>query len=201
MTPASDVTIVSTGTANLASVVAAFDRIGLRAIIARDPDDVRYARRVVLPGVGAFGAAREQLRQSGMDTVLLERLRAKEPMLMICLGMQLLALASEESEAVAGFGVIPNVVRKLPEGVRLPQIGWNRVEPTEGMQFVRSGYAYFANSYCFTEGAASWLTASSEHGRPFIAAFERGTQLACQFHPELSGAWGEELLARWSAAC
>lgn len=196
-----DVTIVSTGTANLASVVAAFRRIGARAVIAKSPEDVRKARRVVLPGVGAFAAAMAELRRTGMDTALTERFAKGAPMLAICLGLQLLAEGSEESPGVSGLGIISRSVDRLPEGVRLPQLGWNSVVPADGALLVTPGYAYFANSYCLHDADSSWTPAWSDHGGRFVAALERGPQLACQFHPELSADWGQALLARWFAAC
>ena len=79
----------------------------------------------------------------------------------------------------------------------MPQLGWNRVVPKEGCTFLNEGYAYFANSYRLTSIPEGWSGATSDHGGDFVAAIERGTILACQFHPELSGAWGAELVDRW----
>lgn len=197
----SDVTLVSTGTANLASVMAAFERIGARAVIAPGPEAVRTARRVVLPGVGAFAAAMTVLRGNGMAEVLVERLDRGDATLMICLGLQLLAEGSEESPDVAGLGVIPATVRRLPAGVRLPQLGWNQVVPASPQRFVREGYAYYANSFCLYQADPSWKVAWTDHGGAFVASLERERQLACQFHPELSATWGQELLTRWYQGC
>jgi imidazole glycerol phosphate synthase glutamine amidotransferase subunit len=162
---------------------------------------VLRAPRVVVPGVGSFGAAIAEVRRQGIDVAMRERLASGAPTLLICLGLQLLANASEESPGVAGLGVIAAVVRRLPPGVLVPQLGWNHVATTAGARCVTPGYAYFANSYCLYEADRSWTPAWSDHGGPFIAALERGPQLACQFHPELSGAWGLRLLDAWCKAC
>jgi len=192
-----DLVVIGTGAANLASVLAAFDRLGIPAVLSNEPEIVREARRVVLPGVGAFGPVAGGLRRSGLDQVLRERILAGKPTLAICLGLQLLAEGSDEGPDSRGLGLIPLRVRPFPKAVVVPQLGWNRVEPDKGCSLVRPGAAYFANSYCLTESAAGWETAWSDHGGPFVAAVERGAVLGCQFHPELSGSWGTTLLSAW----
>lgn len=185
-----DVVVIPTGTANVASVLA-----GLRAAGA-DPrvgTDVT-AEAVVLPGVGAFGAGRAALDALGLVEPLQERVRAGSKTLAVCLGLQLLAEASDEDPGVPGLGVIPGVVRRF-SGVRVPQLGWNEVLGDGAL--LRPGYAYFANSYRLVEPPAGWTVATADHGGPFVAAIERGRVLGCQFHPELSGAWGIALLSRW----
>ena len=87
--------------------------------------------------------------------------------------------------------------RRFGEGVRVPQLGWNQIVPAAECQLLRGGYAYFANSYRLIEPPPGFAVATADHGGPFVAAIERGPLLACQFHPELSGAWGIELLRRW----
>jgi imidazole glycerol phosphate synthase glutamine amidotransferase subunit len=195
------VSIVPTGTANLASVMAGLRRVGAEPVIATSPEELILAPRVVVPGVGSFGAALTAVRRRGMDVALRERLASGAPTLLICLGLQLLADASEESPGVAGLGVIAATVKRLPPHVRLPQLGWNRVTTAAGARFLTAGYAYFANSYCLYDADGSWTPAWSDHGGPFIAGLERGAQLACQFHPELSGAWGLRLLDAWCNRC
>ena len=192
-----DLAVVSTGAANLASVLAAFDRLGMSAVVSNDGETIRDARRVVLPGVGAFAPVAEGLRASGLDRVLRERITAGRPTLAICLGLQLLADASDEGPDAVGLGILPLRVRRLPDTVVVPQLGWNWIEPDTGCTLVRSGAAYFANSFCFTEGADGWNAAWSDHGGPFVAAVERGPVLGCQFHPELSDSWGAALLETW----
>ena len=206
MSVSSGVAVVRTGTANLASVLAALRRAGAEPRVTADPDAVRRAERVVLPGVGAFEAAMERLRETGLDAALVERVRDARPTLGICLGLQLLGRASDESPGVVGLGIVPLVAHRFEGSIRVPQLGWNIVTPPTGSRFLEPGHAYFANSYRWDLPARSeqdrWTFAASDHGGPFVSAAERGTVLACQFHPELSGAWGARLIARWlEAAC
>jgi imidazole glycerol phosphate synthase glutamine amidotransferase subunit len=194
-----EVVIIRTGSANLASVVAAFGRIHCLTRITQDAATVASAARVVLPGVGAFGRAMEQLRANGLDAALKKRFQAGEATLAICLGLQLLAESSEESPGVAGLGVLPACVARFPDAERVPQLGWNSVEPDARCSLLRPGYAYFANAYRLTQCASDWSTGISDYGGPFVSAVERGAVLGCQFHPELSGRWGLDLLRRWVA--
>lgn len=194
------IVIVSTGTANVASMIAGLRRAGADSERTVDPDRVATADRVVVPGVGTFGAAMKHLRASGMDEALRERVRAGRPVLAVCLGLQLLGTASEESPGERGLGIVDGRTVRLPPGARVPQLGWNEVA-ADGPGLVTRGHAYFANSYCLDRCDASWRVVYADHGGQFIAALERDAQLACQFHPELSGAWGVQLLTRWMAAC
>lgn len=192
-----EVVILRTGTANLASVAAAFTRLGARPRITHDPALAAGAPLLVLPGVGAFGAAMSQLRADGLDELLRERVRLARPLLAICLGLQLLCESSEESPGVAGLGVVPARIARFGSDQRVPQMGWNRITPTPGASLLRSDWMYFANSFrleCVPDG---WSGAVTDYGGPFAAALERGPILACQFHPELSGAAGLSLLTRW----
>ena len=191
-----EVLIVPTGTANIASVMAAFRRLGAEPRLAERPGEVVPASHVMLPGVGAFGPAMARLREHGLDTALKERIAADRPTVCICVGHQLLFEASEESPGVAGLGVIPGEVGRFTGDVRVPQFGWNRVEPGEGCDLLDEGYAYFANSYRALE-APGWRVARGEHGGAFVAAVEQGNVIGCQFHPELSGAYGSALLSRF----
>lgn len=190
--------VVPTGTANTASVLAAFGRLGAEPTIAADAAQVRTTERVVLPGVGSFGSAMTELEHRGLGEALVERIHANRPTLAICVGMQLLASASEESGDVAGLSVIDQEVCRFPDVVLVPQLGWNRVTVTgSGSRFLTDGWAYFANSYRIVDVPEGWSAAMADHGGNFVAAMERGDVLACQFHPELSGAWGSVILSRW----
>jgi imidazole glycerol phosphate synthase glutamine amidotransferase subunit len=193
----SDVVIVDSGVANLASIAGAFRRLNAGVVITADPATARDAARIVLPGVGAFGAGVAALRSRGLDTVIRDLASRGTPMLGICLGMQMLCEASEETPEVVGLGVIAETCRRLPPHVRIPHLGWNGVSAEPGARFVASGVAAFANSYALRESPAGWTPAWSTHGVPFVAALERDPILACQFHPELSGAYGAALLERW----
>ena len=182
------VVIIDTGIANTASVSAAFERLGCAVTLTHDAALVRDAALVVLPGVGSFGAGMRALRAHGLDGVVIERVQQNRPLLGICLGLQLLCVSSEESPGIKGLGVINADVTRFPAPVRTPQHGWNRVG---------DGYAYFSNTYRIESIPPEWSGELSEHGGPFVACLCRGTTLACQFHPELSGAWGAKLLSNW----
>jgi glutamine amidotransferase len=189
------VVILPTGTANLASVLAAFARLGARARVATEPAMVHDAERLVLPGVGTFGATMAGLRAAGLDAVIAERARGGAPILAMCVGLQVLFEASDESPG-EGLGVLSGRVGRFPSAVRVPQFGWNRIEPEPGCRYLEPGHAYFANSFRVL-AAPGCKVARAEHGQSFVAAIERGPLLACQFHPELSGAFGHRLIARW----
>ena len=200
MTPLS-LAVVETGSANLASVLAAFARLGVAATSTRDADAVRNADRVVLPGVGAFGDVMQRLTARGLVEALAERFAAGRPMLAVCLGLQVLARGSEEAPGVAGLGIVSGAVRRFPVSSKVPQLGWNRVDAGPATTVVRGGHAFFANSYYLESVDDGWTAAWATHDVRFVAAIERGPQLACQFHPELSGPWGASLLERWYASC
>ncbi|MBL0927234.1 MAG: imidazole glycerol phosphate synthase subunit HisF [Phycisphaerales bacterium] len=205
--------MLSTGTANVASVLAALSRLGAAAQFAADAREVEFAERLVLPGVGTFGAAMEGLHARGLVEPLRRRLAARRPTLCICLGLQLLGRASEESPGVAGLGILPVSVTRFgdggrgPERLRVPQLGWNRVQAEDGCRVLRAGSAYFANSFRIDASgqgeqalrSAGWRSAATEYGGRFVSAVEceNGRVVACQFHPELSGPWGLGLIRRW----
>jgi imidazole glycerol-phosphate synthase subunit HisH len=189
------VVVLPTGTANLASVLAAFARLGAEARIATEPAIVHDAERLVLPGVGTFGATMAGLRDAGLAAAIAERARGGTSVLAMCVGLQVLFEASDESPG-EGLAVLPGRVGRFPESVRVPQFGWNRIEPEPGCRYLEPGFAYFANSFR-TLAAPGCKVARAEHGESFVAALERGPLLACQFHPELSGAFGHRLIARW----
>lgn len=197
MTTAPEVLVVETGVANTASVMVGLRRLGCSPRLAENPDELRDANRVVLPGVGAFAAAMRYLRESRMTDALRNRIESGKPTLAVCLGLQLLCEGSEESPGETGLGIIPLTAELYSDDLRVPQLGWNRIDPGPGCQLIEPGYAYFANSYRVVELPEGWTVATADHGGPFVAALERGAVLACQFHPELSSNYGRELLVRW----
>jgi glutamine amidotransferase len=197
---AEPVTVLRTGVANLASVLAGLRRAGAEPRITDAPNAVADAPRLVLPGVGSFGAAMTQLRRCGLEEPLCRRIRDGRPTLAICLGLQLLGAGSEESPDSPGLRVFDERATRFDSGVRVPQLGWNSVHPDAGCARLEPGYAYFANSYRLLQCPAGWQVAWADHGGRFVAAIQRGGVLACQFHPELSGAWGVRLMQRWLEA-
>jgi glutamine amidotransferase len=183
--------IVDIGCGNIGSVGIAFTRLGLDPLVTSDAAEIASADKVVLPGVGAAGFAMEQIEARGLK----EPLRAlRQPMLGICLGMQLLFDHSEEEE-VDCLGIIPGRVRKLtPTSERpVPHMGWSRLDVRdEGLGLATGDYVYFAHSFACDDGPASVATA--RHGRTIPAAIRQGNLLGAQFHPERSGKAGAHFL-------
>ena len=191
------VTVINTGTANIASMTAALNRLGAEAEITAERRKIERAQLLVLPGVGAFAAAMKRLEEAGLIGLIKSRIAQQKPLLAVCLGLQLLAETSEESEGCRGISVYPLSATRFTGGLRVPQMGWNEIAPQTGCRLLKPGYAYFANSYCLRQAPEGVFTAHSDYGGPFVAAFERGSLLACQFHPELSGKWGLNLIQDW----
>ena len=169
-----DVAVCRTGTANLASVLAGLRRAGGAPRLTHAPGEILAAGHVMLPGVGSFGAAMETLRRSGTAEALKQRMARGKPTLAICVGLQLLCRASEESPGVQGLGLIDDTVTRYPPHVRVPQIGWNALMPADDCATLVAGHAYFANSYRLEAVPEGWFAAMSDHGGPFVAALEKG---------------------------
>lgn len=194
------VSIVPTGTANVASVAAAFGRLGVTAREIAKPGDVGTAAGIVVPGVGSFGSAMDRIDAAGMRDALVERVDAGRPTLFVCVGMQLLCDASEESPGTTGLGIVADRIERFEGRERVPQMGWNRIDPSEDTQFIEPGWAYFANSYRLQRRPDGWVASTASYSGEFVSTVERGNVLACQFHPELSGRWGAGVLERWLSA-
>ncbi len=192
-----DVFIIETGTANLASVRSGLRRVGATPRTATSPQTILESSHVVLPGVGSFAAALRQITHKGLAQAVAARVVEGRPTLAICLGMQLLCESSAESPADSGLGVLPGALAQFSSGVRVPHLGWNHVEPSPASNYLREGFAYFAHSYRLSKAPPGWIAASTEYGGVFVSAIERAGILACQFHPELSADWGTAVLRRW----
>ena len=192
-----DVVVVPTGTANIASVLAGLRRVGTLPRVSADPETVEHSRLLVLPGVGTLSAAMERLQTARLIDPLKRRFVAGRATLAVCLGLQMLCESSEESPGLSGLGVVPGNITRFAEGLTIPQIGWNEIVPVDECDLLERGYAYFANSYRLADAPSGWAAAVSDYGGGFVAAMERGNLLACQFHPELSGQSGLELIRRW----
>ena len=190
--------IVASG-ANIASLQFALQRIDAEATVSADPDEIRAASHVILPGVGAAAVAMSRLRQSGLDTVIPA---LRQPVLGICLGMQLLYESSQEGE-VACLGVIPGAAARFEEaaGRPVPHMGWNTLEirrPSPLLAGLTDGaYAYFVHSYALEVGAAT--VASTHYGAHFSACVQWRNFYGAQFHPERSAAVGARLLENFLA--
>ena len=192
--------VVDTGVANLVSIQVAFRRLGVEVSLVRTADEVVNAAGIVLPGVGSFGSGMAALKHRGLIDPIRNRVDSGRPLFAICLGLQMLCLGSEESPGIGGIGALDTVVRRLPPGTNRPHLGWNRVvaeDNEESTMVVPSGAAYFANGFALSEIPVGWSGAWSSDGGRFVAAIEREDVVACQFHPELSGSFGREVLSRW----
>lgn len=200
--PPGTVALVDYGAGNLRSVENALREVGAQVIVTHDPDAVRRADRVVVPGQGSMPACAEAMRRSGVADALVEAIGRGAPVLGICVGLQLLFEAGDEGGGARGLGIVPGRIARLPAGVRLPHIGWSRVRlvaPAAAIFAPMDGaYVYFAHSYAApadAPGAALLAT----HGAPYCAALARDNLLAVQFHPEKSQRIGLAFLERFVA--
>ncbi|HEV2768024.1 MAG TPA: imidazole glycerol phosphate synthase subunit HisH [Acidimicrobiales bacterium] len=196
------VAVLDYGIGNLRSAQKALVRVGADARLTADPAVVADAAGVVLPGVGAFGRCMQALRQARLDRVALDAVAGGVPFLAICVGMQLLYDGSEESPGVPGLGVLPGTVRRLPDGVKRPQMQWNRLdlvgEPALVAGLSRPVWAYFVHS--FAAEAGDHVVATCDYGGSVAAAVERDRLWATQFHPEKSAAAGLAMLRNFVAS-
>ena len=189
--------IINTGVANIRSLQAAFDRLECEWNLTEDPSQIETAAHVVLPGVGAFAAAAEALDRLNLRESITDRInRTDRPTLCICLGMQLLGESSEEAVGATGLGIFPHQIQRFSDDVKVPQLGWNEVRPAVAGPY-ETGEAYFANSFRLVNPPQGWGYAETNYGGQFISSVWRGRTLACQFHPELSGRWGQQVLKNW----
>ena len=194
------VVVVESGLSNIASMMAGLRRVGIDPLVSDRPEDMVEAAGIVLPGVGRFDAGARSWRSRGLDRAIRSFCGSGRPVLAVCLGMQLLGAGSEETPGVDGLGVIDATVRRLPPGRTRPHLGWNLVIPDTDSRIVTDrGAAHFANGFAYREVPSGWRAAWSDDGGRFIAALERDSVLACQFHPEVSGSFGTRLLARWAS--
>ena len=220
------IAVVDSGSGNLRSVERALAHAGGAPVLTRDPDVVRRADRVVVPGQGAFADCMAAMQRSGLGEAVREVVRAGKPYLGICLGLQILFEDSEEHGPVAGLGILPGHVVRLPAGtLKVPHIGWNQVRGArDGAHGVtpldvgsRSGgdrswgepllrgipaeaHFYFIHSYVAVPDEARSVALTCDYGGAFCAAVRQGNLFACQFHPEKSQAVGLRLLANFAGA-
>ena len=195
---AANIVIIDTGCANLSSVRMAIERLGVTARVSKEAADIRGADKLILPGVGTAKAAMHNLQERGLVDLIRE---AKQPLLGFCLGMQMLAQASEEhmggESDIACLGIVPGKVKLMQVGsLRLPHMGWNQVEH-DGTHPLFNGipsgsYFYFVHSYALEVTAATLATCN--YGGPFTAVVGKENFFGAQFHPERSGKAGARLI-------
>jgi glutamine amidotransferase len=208
------IAVVDYGAGNLKSVAKALVRSGLAPEITADPDAVRAAQAVVLPGVGAFADAVANLRDSGLADAVLASIEAGRPYLGICLGLQVLFEESDEHGRTRGLGCLRGRVERFADvdaagrPLRVPHIGWNRVAFDGGhpmcARLPREDCFYFVHSYRAVPAEASLSVGCAEYGGEFAAAIARDNVFAVQFHPEKSQSAGRRVLdafAAWVASC
>ena len=193
----SKIAIVKYNAGNVQSVLHALERLGETAVWTDDPDEIRQAERVIFPGVGEASSAMQYLRERGLDEVIRS---LQQPVLGICLGLQLFCRHSEENDTDC-LGIFDVAVRKFSSDeaqLKVPHMGWNTLHHLNGPLFegVPTGsYAYFVHSF-FAE-KSDYTVATTEYGKPFSAALQRENFFAVQFHPEKSGATGRQILSNF----
>jgi len=204
------IAIVDYGVGNLFSLQSSLKAIGADAIVTSNPDQLRSADKIILPGVGAFGDAAAKLRENGLDQVVIEEAESGKPLMGICLGMQLLFDTGEEYGVHEGLGLIPGRVVSMkgvvPEDYKIPHIGWNALifpkerggdNPSEKsplFKYVENGdCVYFVHSF-YAADCKDSVIADTEYGALLTAAVQKGNVCGCQFHPEKSGSVGLNIL-------
>lgn len=201
------VVLIDYGAGNLRSAAKALNAAGAAEVhVSADPVELAAADRIVLPGVGAFGACASALRAvPGLEDALNEAVLVRRvPFLGICVGMQLMADEGHEFGVHKGLGWVRGAVQRMApvdaagRSLKIPQIGWNEVVPW-GNTLVAGGYAYFVHSYTIEAADPGDIAATCDYGAPIVAAVQRDNMLGVQFHPEKSQGYGLELLARWLA--
>lgn len=195
--------IIDYGVGNLFSLQASCKAIGQDVFVSGDGAELQKADRLILPGVGAFPDAVKKLNDTGMADFVREEAAKGTPLLGICLGMQLLFEESLEYGRHPGLGLLKGQVvpmeGRLPEGLKIPHMGWNALNVTGGrlLEGLGGQYVYFVHSF-FGENCADSLSAWTDYGIPVTAAVEQGNLFGCQFHPEKSGSVGLSILRRFA---
>lgn len=199
------IAIIDYDAGNLKSVEKALTLLGQPSVVTRDRKEILGADKVILPGVGAFGDAMNQLKKYELDRVIREVADRKKPLLGICLGLQLFFEGSEESAGVEGLGLLKGrVVRFMDDyGLKIPHIGWNSLSlQNDGRLFqgiADGAYVYFVHSYYLKAEEPQIVKATTEYGDLVHASVEKGNIFACQFHPEKSGSVGLAILKNFAA--
>ena len=194
------IAIIDYDAGNLKSVEKALAYLGEESVITRDFHTIEQADKVILPGVGSFGVAMDNLKRYELDKVIHEVCERKVPFLGICLGLQLMFEGSEESEGVEGLGLLEGKIIRIPDtyGLKIPHMGWNSIERVDSHMFpvdLEGKYVYFVHSYYVPE--CKYTTAVTDYIQPFSAALHKDNFYATQFHLEKSGKVGESILTHF----
>ena len=198
------IVIVDYGMANLRSVQKAFEKVGHPAAISGDPQQVREADKVVLPGVGAFRDAIARLREAHLDAPLIEHVRAGKPFLGVCLGLQLLFTTGHEDGVHPGLDLFPGDVVRFPDvpGLKVPHMGWNQLRvkrrAPEQKDVPEGGAVYFVHSYYVVPKDPGIVAAETDYPTPFTSAIWCDNVFATQFHPEKSQRIGLSMLRNFA---
>ena len=189
---------------NIKSVEKALHYLGKETVVSRDPQILLNADKVILPGVGSFGQAMDNLHTYGLVPVIHEIVEKKTPFLGICLGLQLLFESSEETPGVAGLGILKGKIVKIPpaQGLKIPHMGWNSLDIRAGAKLFKGikndPYVYFVHSYYLKADDEAIVAASTEYTTHIHASVERDNVFACQFHPEKSSRYGLKILENFA---
>jgi len=189
--------ILDYGVGNLLSIYKAFLQLKIPVTISSSRKEISRAKKIIMPGVGSFGEAINNLKTLSLVGLVRQKARDGTPILGICLGMQVFFEESEENEGIEGLGFIKGKVRKLPLSVKIPHLGWNQVAIKGTMDFSDRQYFYFAHSYYCCPSFPKVIVGETDYGLTFPSIVKHGSLLGVQFHPEKSGFWGLEFLKRW----
>lgn len=198
------IALIDYGAGNIRSVEKALAHIGCEVRVTSDPEVLRSADAAVLPGVGAFGDAMNELKKRGLEAPIKACIAENKPFLGICLGLQVLFESSEESPGVLGLSVLKGKILRIPAetGLKVPHIGWNslKIEKDGGLfaGLPAEPYVYFVHSY-YLKAEEDVVSATAEYGVNVHAAVQKGNLFACQFHPEKSGETGLQILRNFAA--
>ncbi len=192
----SKITILDYGAGNLKSVTNILEFLGYQYLITDKNEDIKNAKRIILPGQGHFGQFMQALNKKELSKILVEKIREGIPFLGICLGIQVLFTCSEEAPDIPGLGIFPGKAIKFTQG-KVPQIGWNELKTTQNNSVLSDDYVYFVNSYHVVPEDKNIISAYCNYQIDFVASIEHKNIFAFQFHPEKSGKTGYGYIKKW----